>query len=395
MPSYPLPTLAYQITPTGASAPSLEDIIGSLNATAQNIFGEDIYITPDAQDEQLLAAVSQAIFDTNASGIAGYLSFSPATAVGAALSSNVKINGIQRDPLSYSTAILTLVGTAYTVLLNCLVQDQQNNLWALPSLVTIPESGTIDVTATCQTPGAIIALENTINVPYTTVLGWDSATNPAAATIGAPVEEDGDLRQKQTISTAISSRTQLEAIQGAIANILGVQRSKVYQNDTGTPDGNGIPGHTISVVVSGGDSTAIAQAIEQQKDGGCGTYGSTAVVVDDPEGLPITIRFYELAETPIYAAITIQPLAGYVSSTETALVAALVAFINALAIGENVYQFWCAAAAGLADTPLQQTFVITHCYIGLAANPSTNGDVTIAFNAAASCATGNVAVTVL
>ena len=45
----------------------------------------------------------------------------------------------------------------------------------------------------------------------------------------------------------------------------GVTGFAGYQNDTGTTDGNGIPGHTIAIVVGGGDPLAICTAISERK----------------------------------------------------------------------------------------------------------------------------------
>ncbi|MCZ3294308.1 phage baseplate protein, partial [Acinetobacter baumannii] len=85
-------------------------------------------------------------------------------------------------------------------------------------------------------------------------------TNPSAAVPGQPVELDAQLRQRQTISTALPSLTVFEGTLGAVASITGVERLKGYENDSGAPDTNGIPAHSISLVVQGGDATAIAQA---------------------------------------------------------------------------------------------------------------------------------------
>lgn len=57
---------------------------------------------------------------------------------------------------------------------------------------------------------------------------------------------------------------------GAIANIAGVTRHKLYENDTGKTDGNGLPPHSISAIVDGGDVTEIAVTIRGNKGQGSG-----------------------------------------------------------------------------------------------------------------------------
>src|SRR5438270_9403277 len=143
---YPLASLAAKIGPSGITAPSFNDILQSLIATFQSIFGSDIVLTPDTQDGQWLAVIAMAINDANQTMIAIYNGFLPTYAQGAGLSALVKINGIRRIPSTNSTATVTITGTVGTVINNGIVQDANGNLWNLPASVLIPVSGTINVT---------------------------------------------------------------------------------------------------------------------------------------------------------------------------------------------------------------------------------------------------------
>lgn len=398
---YPLSTLSAQVTPAGITAPAYSDIYLSLIASMQGIFGSDIYLTPDSQDGQMIAVFAMAINDQNQTMIAIYNGFLPTFAQGAGLSALVKINGLQRESGTNSTAQLTIAGVAGTTITDGVVRDQNGFLWDLPATVTIPDSGAITVTATCTTEGAINAGANTINTLYTVVAGWQTATNPAPATAGVNIESDAALRQRQSKSTALPAQTPLQSILAAVANTPGVSRYAIYQNDTGTIDSNGVPGHSIAVVVQGGDSVAVAQTIETTKNPGTGTYGTTSEIVDDPAGVPIQINFFELVNVAIYVSLTITPLEGYVSATGDQLIAAIVAFINALPIGQEVYYSWIYGPAQLygvpalpGGIPLQETYVITALTIGTAPSPVGTSNIPIPFNEAASCVAGNVVLTV-
>src|SRR5690348_1507892 len=144
-------TTAPTISSTGISAPSYADILSFLQSKYQGIYGADVYLGSDSQDGQFLAVIAQAINDANSAAIAIYNSFSPATAQGAALSSNVKINGLARNVASYSTVDLLITGQAGTTITNGVVTDAANNRWSLPASVVIPSGGQVTVTATCQT----------------------------------------------------------------------------------------------------------------------------------------------------------------------------------------------------------------------------------------------------
>jgi uncharacterized phage protein gp47/JayE len=395
MPIYPLPTLAPTVSASGITAPSYNDILLSLIATMQSIFGSDIYLPPDSQDLQMLAAFALAINDSNQAAIAVYNGFAPTFAQGANLSALVKINGIQREPPTNSTATITITGTVGTVINSGIVQDANGNLWALPPSVTIPISGSIAVTATCETPGAIAAPPHTINQLFNPILGWQTADNAAAATVGINAESDATLRQRQAASTALPAQTPVQAIFAAVANVTGVERSAIYENPTGTMDSNGVPPHSISNVVQGGDITAIATAIEEKKSPGTGTYGSTSVPITDPAGVPITINFWQLALVNIYVAVTITPLTGYVGTTGTALVDAIIAFINALPIGTAVYYDWLFGPATLYGSALGLTYKISSLFIGTAPSPVGTADIPILFNQAAETDATKVTLVVL
>ena len=417
MTTYPLPTLAVTIGPTGASAPSFADILLSLQASYRGVYGDDVDLDADTQDGQWITIQAKAQNDTNNAVIAAFNSYSPAKAQGAGLSSVVKINGLQREVPSNSQANITIVGQAGTVITNGQVGDNLSlgTVWALPASVTIPLGGSIVETATCTTPGATAAGIGSLTAILTPTRGWQTANNTAAATPGNPVESDAMLRQRQAVSTNLPAQFPLDSIVSNVANLPGVIRVSGYKNDTGSPDGDGLPGHSISIVVEGGDAVQIATTIAQKKADGTGTYGSTTEVVLDPKGVPNTINFYALAIVQLDVVIDITALTGYVSTTANTIVAAVALFLSSLAIGEDSYygRLWSPAnlsgdAAIAAATALNSGVPVTQSQLdALSAtynltlvqqclhggSPGTS-DVVIAFNQAAACIVANITINV-
>lgn len=401
-------TLSAQITATGISAPSYADIFAQLQNAFWQIYGTDADLDPDSQDGQFLAIFAQAIYDNNQLAIAVYNAYSPTFAQGAGLSSIVKINGIRRDVPTASTAPVTLTGTANTPIVGALIGDDLNlgTQWSIPNC-TIGNGGTVTVDAICTTLGATAAGEGTLTVILTPIAGWTEVTNTSAATLGAPSELDAALRGRQAQSTSLPAQTPLENIFAAVANVVGVERLQIYENDTDSTDSDGIPNHSICVVAQGGSSVAICEAIAAVKNPGTGTYGTTSEVVVDQNGVPNTIRYYVLAEVGIVVAITVQPLAGWVSSTAALIQASVAAFLDALDIGVTDYlnRLWAPAnlsgdaatgATGLTQAQLDTlsaTYTITVLTQAIGAGPQEAADVDIAFNQAASSTT--VGVTVL
>ncbi|ABX15491.1 baseplate J/gp47 family protein [Burkholderia multivorans] len=390
-----LTTIAPTIDANGITAPTYADVFAYLQDQYRSIYGADTYLEPDSQDGQLLGVFAKAISDVNSVAIAIYRSFSPATAQDDALSSNVKINGIARKAASYSSADLVLVGQAGATITNGAAKDANGVQWLLPATVTIPPSGTITVTATCATIGDVSARAGTINQIATPALGWQSVTNPADAAEGAPVESDAVLRQRQTVSTALPSLTVLDGIIGAVANVSGVTRYVAYENDTSATDANGIPSHSISLVVEGGDATAIANAIAAKKTPGAGTYGTTAVIVTDIYGRPITIRFFRPVAAPIAATVTIKALTGYTSQTGQQIQQAVSDYINGVQIGGGLSGSveWGDALTAANSVGGGITFKLSGLTLTGPRGAGTP-DVALLFNEAASCTPADVTLVV-
>lgn len=394
MTTYTLTTLGPVISATGISVPTYQQIYQSLQASFQSIYGSTAYIDPSSQDGQMLAIVAQAISDCNQAMVALYNAYSPTTAQGTGLSSIVKLNALARQTGTYSTAPLTIGGQANTTINNGLVTDANGYQWALPSSVTIPNSGTITVTGTCTTIGAITAAIGTITTIANPTLGWQTVTNGSVATPGSPIEVDGTLRQRQASSTAGPSTTIIAGIIASVAAVPGVVAYVGHENPSGSTDGYGVPAHTIWIVAEGGSASAIALAIANKKPPGIQTYGSQTQVVIDSQGVPATINFDYFTQESITVDITIQHLTGYVSTTGTAIITAIVSFINSLGGGQTVYPGQVQGAAALTGTTVANTFAITSLTMAIGAGAQSTSPITINFNQIATCATGNVALTV-
>lgn len=388
--------LSATVTAEGISAPDYQTILDTLTSYFQQIYGSDAYLEPDSKDGQMVALVALAIHDANNTAISVYNCFSPATGYGAALTSNVKINGIARRGATNSTVDLVLTGTAGTTITNGTVKDTNNVIWRLPASVTIGVGGTVTVTATCSNSGAVAALAGTITTINTPTRGWASVNNPAAATVGAPAETDAELRIRQGQSVALPSLTPFEGVDGAIANVAGVTRHKLYENDTGTTDSNGLPPHSISAIVDGGDVTEIAQTIRGNKGQGTATYGTTSVTVPDTYGNPHVISFSRSTDVPIFGHITLKAFTGYTSQIGVQIQQAVADYINGLTIGDDVLlsRIYSPANLGVVSGGNARYYDIQELLIGKSAGSVAAANIIIAYNESASCKPENIVLTV-
>jgi Baseplate J-like protein len=408
------------VSSTGIAIPDLATVLSYFTTGYQNIYGSDVQLNSDDQDGEFLGLLAQSVADCNSEAVTAYNAYSPATAQGAGLSSNVKINGLARFIPSNSTVPVSVGGQANLTISSGLMNDASGNQWQLPPSVTIPSPGAITVTATCLTAGAVQLTSGTALTPVNPTLGWQTAVTVADATPGAPAELDPQLRIRQSLSTAQPSSTMLDGIQAAVLAVPDVVTAafRVYENDIPAPAvvdtlGNTIPGNSIAVVVEGGDAMAIAAAIQGSKFA-CGTFGTTSETIVDSIGVSHVINFFFLSQPPITWVVTLSPGPQFSTNTIALIQESMAAFTNLVGTGNNlqlsrafnaaylgpsisatVAAFQAAVASG--DTATQATLATQLTMLNQAANTyeitalavSRNGgtpvaaDVAIAFNESA------------
>ncbi|EMM5894234.1 hypothetical protein R7364_002605 [Klebsiella michiganensis] len=384
--------LSATVTAEGISAPDYQTVLDTITGYFQKIYGSDSYLDPDSKDGQMVALVALAIHDANNTAITVYRSFSPSTALNDALTSNVKINGISRRAATNSTVDELLVGEPGTIITNGSVKDTNGIIWNFPAQVVIGIDGTAIATATCGTPGAVAALAGSVNKINTPTRGWVSTTNPLAATVGVAAETNAELRVRQSQSVALTSVTPFEAVDGAIANIDGVTRHKLYENDQDTPDANGLPPHSIAAIVEGGDATVIANTLRGVKGQGSTPFGSTVIIVPDKYGSPHPVGFSRPVDVPVFVKITISPLTGYTSQVGDEIKAAVAAYINSLAIGASVLlsRIYSPANLGVVSGGNSRYYDITELLIGTSSAGVAATNIVIAFDHSASCRVADI-----
>lgn len=319
----------------GLHIPSYTDIRDDMIEQFKRIYGQDIYLDNDSQDYQMISIFALKTYDTMQLLQIVYNNRSPKTAVGTALDSIVKLNGIKRKKASYSTCTLTITGDEGTVIAAGVAEDDAGNKWHLPKNITL-STATTEVTAQCDKLGAIEAPVGSITKISNPQKGWISVTNKVTAIKGNPVETDEQLRARQSISVAIPSQNMLNGTIAGIASVSGVTRYKVYDNDTNQTDSNGIPGHSIAAIVEGGLDEDIAEQIYLRKGPGGGTHGDIGATYINADGLTNIIRFSRPQYVPIDVTVGIKKNIGYATNTKENVKKNIESYINKLDIGYNV-----------------------------------------------------------
>lgn len=369
------------IDKSGFHMPTYTSMRDKLIEEAKSIFGQDIYLEEDSQDYQWIATVSEKIYDAFQIAEQVYNNRAPNTAIGTGLDSIVKINGIKRKSATYSKCNVIISGLENTEIRNGVVMDKGNIQWKLPPVVIIPKTTQIGVLATCSMPGPIVANPGDIIHIYNPTYGWNGVYNEESAKLGSYVEDDSKLRKRQSQSTAQASLTMLEGTSGAIAQLEGVTRSKVYENDTSEIDDKGLPPHSITVVVEGGQDLEISKAIWHYKGIGCLTYGNITLSIKDSKEQVSDISFFRPTYVDVEVQVNIKQLSGYTTETTEKIKNNLQTYLNSMEIGASLSlsSLWGAALQAMPNltNPLFSITSITAARLG---EVQEGNDISLAFN---------------
>ena len=391
-----MPYIAPYIDSSGMHIPTYNDILENLINQMKAIFGEDIYIDEDSMDYQQISIFAKKIYDSYSTALMVYNNRTPITAIGTNLDNLCALVGIVRKPATKSEVILTVTGDPGTVITDGQALDVNGNLWDLPSAVTIPGNGTINVNSTSNKASKVEAAANTITTIATPVYGWLSVVNNYAANPGSNIESDAELRARYAVSTMLPSQTVLDGLIASVEAVNGVTRIKGYENDTNVTSDEGFPPHSTTLVVEGGTNGDVANAYISKKTPGVYTNGTTSVTLISESGNATIIRFYRPTYVSIKCKIYLQMLAGYNSQSEDDIKQAVVSYIAKLGIAENVYSSLVTSVAlsqlGNINVP---SFAITSVKFSTDGGTTYNLDsVEMAFNEVASMYASDITIEV-
>jgi uncharacterized phage protein gp47/JayE len=304
--------MSTQLTDKGFERDDLFAILAQMRTDVLAIY-PDASLDPATKDGQLLGTFGNAIDQLGQTIQAVYDSGSPSGASGVTLARIVQYNGIQIINGTQSTVDLIFAGNVGAVVpSNSHVRCTVNNaLFYTLTPVTIAPNGYGTVAALANEIGATAAPAHTLTQMMRPIFGVRSVDNPRDALIGKNRETDAALRIRRAFSVATPSQSILEGIKGGVANIAQVIQVQGYENKTDVTDANGLPPHSFSIVVQGGDDTEIAETIFLREPVGSGQYGNVTITVADSYGLPHEITFMRPPVVQIYLRIELIVFFGW------------------------------------------------------------------------------------
>lgn len=309
------------------------ELITYFSNAYRSIYGNDINLDTNSPDGQMMMIYIQALLDVEDLLMQIYNGMDPDNAVGNVLDQRCSINGIQRQAGTHTVTNVTLVTTQSVTLFGLdqvvndpyVVADNQGNHWVLLVTVVLSMPGTYVLAFEAENPGAVLSVPNTITVPFTVILGVQSINNPTTfTTLGLNEESDFDFKIRRQKSVSLSSQGYLAGLLAALKNLSGVTAAFVYENVTGSTDADGIPGHSIWVIVSGtATPTAIANAIYTKRNAGAGMKGSQTFNVAQADGSVFVVRWDDVTPESLFIKFTATSLDGVNPPNIAAILATL------------------------------------------------------------------------
>lgn len=306
--------------PDGLVTNTQQELVDFYTTAFRLIYGPDINLSSDTPDGQLMMIFIQSVLDLQDLLTQVYNQFDPDLAIGKVLDQRVAINGIQRQAGTFTTTnvtvvtsqAITLYGTDQNTYPGYVVADNAGNNWELLESINLPIAGSNVLAFQSVVPGAVLTVPNTITVPITIVLGVVSVNNPTTyTTLGINEESDFDLKIRRQKSVSLSSQGYLQGLLAALENISGVSAAIVYENVTGSTDADGIPSHSIWVIVSGtGAAAQIANAIYTKRNAGCGMKGAQEFSILQVDGSMFVVKWDNVEAEDLYIKFTATSLDG-------------------------------------------------------------------------------------
>lgn len=298
------------INATGVVVPDTSDILAGVQTEYRDAFGADLVVTPDTPQGVLITAeaLARAGVVNNNAALANQIN--PNVAGGVFLDAIMALTGMQRA-VATPTVVpgVTLTGVAGTVIPGgSLAATAAGDRFQSVSTVTLNGSGTAAVDFQSVEYGPIPCNTSALTTIVSSVLGWETVTNPTAGTPGSATQSDQAARALRQNTLAFQAVSLAEAITSALYNVPGVRSLAFRENTADTTqviDGVSMVSHSVFACVDGGTDLDVAAALLENKSSGCAWNGSTTVNVIEPaSGQNYAVKFTRPAVKGVLVKVT-------------------------------------------------------------------------------------------
>lgn len=299
------------INSRGVIIPDTADLRADVEAEWREALGQDLVTDPDTPQGVLITAEVEArdAVARNNAELANQIN--PDLAGGVWLDSIWALTRGSRTPAVRSLISgAVLAGQPGTIIPAGSLASVESTgaLFRTTGAVIIGASGTVTANLESVEYGPIAAPAGQLVQVATSVLGWETVTNPTAAALGRLEESDIAARKRRRLTLALQGVALPEAILSRVYAVEGVRSAVFRENVTDAPvviDGINLIPHSIYVSVDGGTDIDIATALLQTKSLGAGWNGGTTVSIVEPySGQPYDVQFERAAAVQVFVRVT-------------------------------------------------------------------------------------------
>lgn len=243
-------------------------------------------------------------------------------------------------------------------------------------------------TVSCDETGSLEQPIGTVTRIAVPISGWDSVTNPLVGIPGGDRETDAELRERYKLAKFGDGQNLIESLYSALYAVDGVESVIIIENDTNSTlagPGPAVPAHSFYVVVLGGASQEIGNAIWQNKPAGILSWGVTTVQVYDSQEVAHTVQFDRPTSVPIYVEVEITVQSNFAPDGVAQMKEAIADHINALLIGEDVLY-------SRLYSPINSIVghYVNNLFIAKTPTPVATANITVAYNEKAVVTADNI-----
>ena len=243
--------------------------------------------------------------------------------------------------------------------------ETEGDLFRTTGSVVIGPGGTVTANLESVETGPIACGAGQLVNVATSVLGWETITNPSAAVLGRTEETDISARRRRRQTLALQGVALPEAIVSRVYAVDGVRSVVFRENITSadqTIDGVLMIPHSIFVGVSGGTDNDVAHALLETKSLGSGWNGNTTVnIVEEYSGQTYAVTFDRPAAVNVFVRVTARfngvDAASIIPDAIEAYVAGELDGEDGFVIGGDVNPFEIAGAINQVEPRIFVTLV--------------------------------------
>lgn len=328
-----------QLNNTGYQVKSFSDYKTELQAMFQNAFGMAIDLSETSPQGNLINAMAEWCENADKIGLDVFRSMNIMTASGISLDFIALLRRVVRNAGIKAVIDVELTSSSfpYTILAGEKFSNDNGDEFVLEAdalITTSPQtiqlvasnSGELDI----ETGDKLTSVSFINQLQDIEITTYSNGTN---------TETDKQLRERLRLTNGENANATVESIYYALRNTDNVLKVNVLENASGTPNGLGMPAHSIEALVLGGLDLDVANAIFSRNPAGTIMFGTTTIPVVDVMLNSHDVSFTRPTQKRVYVKCTAIKKEFQLSIDTTFfndMKAEVKEYVANLRIGENV-----------------------------------------------------------